>query len=128
MIFYDLSLQKWVRSAGLTVDPWGVLTIPIGAIYELSVYFCDGDKIETPSYSDMSLVIKKSGEPTSTSLIAADATYVGGDGEIVFEIDSTATPLQTDDLTPCVLQIAYTVNSINFLTTTLEINLQNKYA
>jgi len=128
MIFYDLSLQKWVRSAGLTVDPWEVLTIPIGASYILPVTFCNGEEIETPSYSAMTVVVKKAGEPESAALIEWDADYTDGNGSVVFEIDTSTILSQEDDLTPCFLQIAYTVDGVDYFTTLLETNLQNRYA
>jgi len=128
MIFYDLTLNKWVRKAGLETSPWETLVIPIGAVYPLAIQFCEGSELVTPSYDTMSLVIKEAGNAAATSLATATAAYDAGNGSVVFEIDLSATANQTDDQTACFMQVAYEIDSVQYLTTLLDVSLQNNYA
>jgi hypothetical protein len=127
MIFYDQSLNQWVRKPGLSTPPWESLAIPIGARYNLAVQFCEGAEITPPSYSDMSATIKAAGSPSTTALVTAAAAYDSGNGSIIFELDLSETPAQDEDFTACYLQISYTVDTFEYLTPLLEVSLINNY-
>ena len=127
MLFYDTSLNRWVRKLGATIAPWELVVIPIGATYILPILFCEGADVAVPSYTTMSLTIKIAGQPSSAAIATASAEYVDGNGAIVFEIDMSGVLSQTDDQTSCFLQVQYEVDSVQYLTTLQEVIIQNNY-
>jgi hypothetical protein len=127
MIFYDQSLIQWVRKPGLSTPPWESLAIPIGGIFKLAVKFCEGATIVLPDYSAMTVTIKKAGLPESGALVTGSAEYDDGNGSIIFELDLSLILSQTEDFTPCYLQLAYTVETFEYLTPLLEVSLINNY-
>lgn len=127
MLFYDTSLNRWVRKPGMTTAPWDVIAIPIGATYILPILFCEGAEVAIPSYTTMSITIKIAGQPSSAAIATASAEYVDGNGAVVFEIDMSNVLSQTEDQTSCFLQVQYEVDSIQYLTTLQEVILQNNY-
>ena len=127
MLFYDTSLNRWVRKLGATIAPWELVVIPIGATYIFPILFCEGADVAVPSYTTMSLTIKIAGQPSSAAIATASAEYVDGNGAIVFEIDMSGVLSQTDDQTSCFLQVQYEVDSVQYLTTLQEVIIQNNY-
>lgn len=111
----------------MTTAPWEVIAIPIGATYILPILFCEGADVAVPSYTTMSITIKIAGQPSSAAIATASAEYVDGNGAVVFEIDMSNLLSQTEDQTSCFLQVLYTVDSIEYLTTVQEVILQNNY-
>lgn len=127
MIFYDESLNQWVRKPGLSTPPWESLAIPIGGTFRLGVKFCQGATITLPDYSAMTATIKISGTPSATALTTATAEYDDGNGSIIFELDLSTTPAQDEDFTACYLQLSYTVDTFEYLTPLLDVSLINNY-
>jgi len=127
MIFYDQSLNQWVRKPGLSTPPWESLAIPVGGTFRLGVKFCEGTKIVLPDYSEMTATIKAVGTPSATALATATAEYDDGNGSIIFELDLSTTPAQEYDFTTCYLQLSYTVVSFEYLTPLLDVSLINNY-
>jgi len=127
MIFYDQSINQWVRKPGLSTPPWESLAIPIGGTFRLGVKFCEGVSIVLPDYSEMTATIKAVGSPTATALATATAEYDDGNGSIIFELDLSATPEQEDDFTSCYLQLSCTVETFEYLTPLLEVSLIKNY-
>jgi hypothetical protein len=127
MIFYDQSLNQWVRKPGLSTPPWDVLAIPIGGTFRLGVKFCEGATITLPDYSAMTATIKAVGTPSATALATAAAEYDDGNGSIIFELDLSATAAQDEDFTACYLQLSYTEDSFEYFTPLLDVSLINNY-
>ena len=127
MIFYDQSLNQWVRKPGLSTPPWEPLAIPIGGTFRLGVKFCQGGAIVLPDYSAMTATIKAVGYPAATALATATAEYDDGNGSIIFELDLSTTPTQDDDFTACYLQLSYTVDAFEYLTPLLDVSLIKNY-
>lgn len=127
MIFYDTSLNRWVRKPGLSTATWDITTIPIGGIYILPILFCSGADVAVPSYTTMSLTIKLAGQPLTSAIATASAEYVDGNGAVVFEIDMSGVSNQEEDQTSCFLQVQYEVDALQYLTTLQEVILQNNY-
>ena len=134
MLFYDLDLRAWTRSAGSKSPPEITPVLTVGGKYPISVQFVRG-AVSSPLISDNCQgSLNLAGDFTNDPIAVDSSPFEDGKSSIVFTLDLSNLTTFTyfaDNPTESTVKAVFTVSCVAsveaVITAPLTVILQNSY-